>query len=786
MLNKNIIFALLFAFNLINGAPAPIAISEKRINELSEWFAGGMSEYQKDYDKANPVIKAPLDANRYTQTEADMKYLFDSNKSSFLPSFFNSIPKITSLAGFRSQEDKLIQWVLQLEEKKLSLKLQPNIAILTKNILNKERENSNDYVFYHAHNLQYGLIFDLYREIENFLTHGISIFNSEKYDKDKLDTNKIQLRAASGINFPYKNINEFIEYWEKYFTSSTWNDDATPELRKNIISTNLALFGNSANWGESSFYYFITSTSIASSAGLLDNIFTTWGFDNKYKTELNKLYENFMTTNTGHLLQVFIPAHLVDQYAFATHAFATPYRYKITNTFVQKYSGALNLSRHSDIKSILDLYRSGNFPIGSFDSIQARVVLMPSFFNPTNGIKMFRYTTSGLELEYGGDYRKGLRIIVAKMMINYILKKQADILNGNDLQLKQIFYEILQWADLSAAQQAQIDKDKADNLQKLKDKDKTDKENKEKADKAAKAKEAKDKADKEKADKEKEKITKQYDLGWKYFVNGNYLKAIQPLKESADQNLDISKKSSASDALATIYAYGLTGVNKNLNLAKQYATTAVNSGATWAQTTLDYINTEIKNEKAAKEKLAKEKAALVKAAQDKAAAAAKAKALLAAKAKQFKTTTDLLTKQANIIWQFKVAQASKKALLVKKLAPQVNKLKKDLVTVPVNIKNAQGQTPLMLDPRRAPIVYGLEKKKAKVTVNAKDAKGKSVLQYLIASPFAGNINLYRALINAGAKVNNNDIKVVQNKLKTKPKQLKPIVAVLQQGKKLNK
>ncbi|MDR3646009.1 MAG: hypothetical protein P4L22_00525, partial [Candidatus Babeliales bacterium] len=181
-------------------------------------------------------------------------------------------------------------------------------------------------------------------------------------------------------------------------------------------------------------------------------------------------------------------------------------------------------------------------------------------------------------------------------------------------------------------------------------------------------------------------------------------------------------------------------------------------------------------DKLSKDKSDKEKAVIDKLFTDKASA----------KAKQFKTTSDLLTQQANIIWQFKVAQATKKVLLVKKLTPQVNKLKKDLVTVPVNIKNTQGQTPLMLDPRRAAIVYGLEKKKAKITVNAKDSKGKSVLQYLIASPFANNINLYRALINAGAKVNNNDIKVVQNKLKTKPKQLKPIVAILQQGKKKNK
>ncbi|MDR3646959.1 MAG: hypothetical protein P4L22_05470 [Candidatus Babeliales bacterium] len=164
---------------------------------------------------------------------------------------------------------------------------------------------------------------------------------------------------------------------------------------------------------------------------------------------------------------------------------------------------------------------------------------------------------------------------------------------------------------------------------------------------------------------------------------------------------------------------------------------------------------------------------------------AKIKAIQLAKAKQFKATSDMLAKQANTLLQFKIAQTTKNDAKIKKLTPIVNKIKKDLITARVNIKNPQGQTPMMLNPRLIFILYGLAKTKAQNTANARDNKGQTVLQYLIQSSWKANANLYKILINAGAQVTDKDIKTIQIKLKNKP-QLKPIVSILQQGKKLNK
>ncbi|MDR3646008.1 MAG: hypothetical protein P4L22_00520, partial [Candidatus Babeliales bacterium] len=712
---KNIILLLLLlTFNLINCAPANIFISEKRIDELASWFATGMAEYEKDYKKTVAAQQANVNLNSYTQTEANMKLLVDIYNYEMKPQNSNSTssvkvlthsaalknntpPKVDTLNDLRNNENALVNWVSTIYQHKWGKSLQ-NFKPLIGNILKREKENINDYVLYHGHSLSLSLNFDLFRELDSFIFYAPKIFNSENITN--LKPKESVIRYLKNSNPKYTNADEFVKAWQP-----SWNDQ-TPELSELLLSTNLGLFQNMVNSGSNTFYYFVTSLSLlgANHTTWIDKVFKDWNFEPKYKKDLNDLYKNFIKSDSGNLLQIFIPKPLLNKLVYTSQVGGIPYN---------QYGNSLNTlisNPNATTADVFDFYRKAKFPQGSalykFNSLQFRILLIPEFFDFNNDIKIFKYTNSELDGEFGPDYKKGLRNIVAKMMINYILKNQSEILKGTDLQLKQIFYEIAQWADLSAAQQAQIDKDKADNIQKIKDKEKTDK-----------AKEAKEKI-------QKEKITKQYDLGWKYYNNAEYLKAIQPLKETAEQNLDIPKKSDACWALACIYGYGL-GVSKDLNLAKQYATTAVNSGATWTQTILDYINTEIKNEKAAKEKIAKDKAAQDKAAKDKAAAAAKAKALLAAKAKQFKTTSDLLTQQANIIWQFKVAQASKKALLVKKLAPQVNKLKKDLVTVPVNIKNAQGQTPLMLDPRRAPIVYGLEKKKAKVTVNAKDAKGKT-------------------------------------------------------------
>ncbi|MDR3646159.1 MAG: hypothetical protein P4L22_01310 [Candidatus Babeliales bacterium] len=460
------LFIASFTFNPINC----FTISEQRIDELSNWFASGMKEYEKDYEKKAARHKN-VDLNSYTQSEANIKLLADTYnvkmKSKNINSFLlkNPPPNITTPQDFRQNEDNIILWVLKLYENNLIKKPLEHFLPLVKQILNKERTNASDSVFYHAYQSEFGLVFDIYREIENFLLHAAQIFNSEKHETNM--SSKVHFRDISTLKFPYKNINNFINYWEEYFLrkkSNKWDDSGEKELKDNVLSVNLSLFGNAYRSDENSFDFFVNSKSMAASPqGLLDNLFYKWNFNIKYKQELITLYNNFMKTESGHLTQIFIPLNLVDQYAYASHDWGTPLRFKITDSFNEKNISGFNLSRHTDIKSIIEFYKKPNSYLlhNLLDQLQARIVLMPSFFDPENNIRIIRYTTSGIEKEFGNDYKKALRQIIGKMILSYIITNQQIIINGNDTSLKMILYTISEWAaNFSHGEKEQHEKEK--------------------------------------------------------------------------------------------------------------------------------------------------------------------------------------------------------------------------------------------------------------------------------------------------------------------------------------
>ncbi|MDR3646058.1 MAG: hypothetical protein P4L22_00790 [Candidatus Babeliales bacterium] len=118
------------------------------------------------------------------------------------------------------------------------------------------------------------------------------------------------------------------------------------------------------------------------------------------------------------------------------------------------------------------------------------------------------------------------------------------------------------------------------------------------------------------------------------------------------------------------------------------------------------------------------------------------------------------------------------------LIPEVKKIRKDLLFTPLNIRNEQGQTPLMLDLRIAPIVYALNKGRAKQLINAQDHNGKKVIQYLIESKYFNDIATYVAVLNFGARINNQDIEAAKLKLKDEI-YLSPIINLLKIWQKRN-
>lgn len=475
---KLLLIVTLFLFNSINC----FTISESRINELANWFASGMQEVEKDYQKKVTAQQKNAALNNYTQTESSMKLLVDIYNYSVADKGYNSDifhifrdnnfwennppPKINNLNDLRNNENALIDWILKVYKSNFEgpkKDILQNFAPLVKNILKKERENINDYVFYHGHSLELGLTFDLFKEVESFLFYSPEIFSSENITD--LNPKESINRYLKTINSKYTNADEVVKAWQP-----KW-DDAIPELSALLLSTNIALFGNTLNFGENTFAYFINSTSILGAGHdtkWIDEIFKNWNFDPKYKKDLNDLYNNFMKADNGNLLQIFIPKYLINKFVYISQVGGLPYDWNRNKKFHQLITPTNDI----DTLDVLDYYKNAKFPTTSYflkatDELQSRIVLTPEFFDLNNNIKIFKYTTSELDGEFGTDYKKGLRVIVARMILDYILKNQNLIRSGNDTSLKKILYTIYELAENSSPdEKEQIEKEKSQLLEK--------------------------------------------------------------------------------------------------------------------------------------------------------------------------------------------------------------------------------------------------------------------------------------------------------------------------------
>lgn len=379
-------------------------------------FAGLICLCQTIASEAAPTLKKP-----YTQTEA------------FIRVWFN-IPESEKLE--HQNQEKYVRLLLS-DEYKISPNEQDKYIPVINAMLENEKINAAYYVYYHAYTAQFGLLFDLYHEIFSFFTA------QDIPESSFLIRDVIALQRQKRVDFPYKTVPNLLELWPQQPGFKRWRDTASP-LRDYLLSTNLALFANISAMEEleSSFYFFIESVSI-SPANYLDEFFKYWQFDELldedgvlYRTKIQDLYNKYMKSETGHMLQIFLPENMVDTYSYVCERFGTPYSQKITETFDK------NKSRHNDTLSILQKYRNDPFSIvttlgenvakkfgdispnsanrRTLDTLQARILLVPEFFDPSNNIKIFRFTLTTKETIE--QYKKELRVMVRNMLIQQLAK----------------------------------------------------------------------------------------------------------------------------------------------------------------------------------------------------------------------------------------------------------------------------------------------------------------------------------------------------------------------------
>lgn len=227
-------------------------------------------------------------------------------------------------------------------------------------------------------------------------------------------------------------------------------DDNLIRLKTILVSTNLAFFGNAGFTGESTYFYFNNPQPWASAnPEWLRAALVSFGYSTNYVDELMSLVPDIVT-KTGDIFQIFITTSKVDDIGylswrqgipfdvpFIEDLFGRPdmtfgrsdriYAAEINNRiaeFKEKYrngdQGAVNMVNYL-LKSVANgdfklspffkLYKTGKLRFTNF--YQARLLIGSWFLDPTQGVRIYRYSTLDPEREQA--YKRRLKDIFRRM-----------------------------------------------------------------------------------------------------------------------------------------------------------------------------------------------------------------------------------------------------------------------------------------------------------------------------------------------------------------------------------
>ena len=353
----------------------------------------------------------------------------------------------------------------------------PHYVSLVKKIIQDEQACSFCYCFYHGYSPEFTMLFDVQREIQNWFNLHI---------KERIEFRLIPLSGK------YQNLSDFIDKTENYFKSNPdkqyqgetywalikkevlpnviyW-DQYADRINDFLISTNISLFGNTLDLGTNSFIFLLGRyVEKLFETGLpyevLKELFKKYGFNMKYLTKIeDEAYGEMFPMREdedeqkrerakkwpfgqgGILSQICIPRDLVDEIVYLSHPYGTPYRIKITDSFSSQ------LQRHTDISSVLNKYRTGDISafqhlptLGDrrpFNWLEARIVLVPQFFENLDRITMRTYSMD--PKKNFEKFQSELKKIINEMMTEWIVSgeyKRAAI-EGKSSRLAKLITQI--------------------------------------------------------------------------------------------------------------------------------------------------------------------------------------------------------------------------------------------------------------------------------------------------------------------------------------------------------
>lgn len=365
----------------------------------------------------------------------------------------------------QSEAHMSVPLIKNMVQKWYSFKKTPYFKELYDAVITKERDyNDSHYAFYNAFSNEWRVPQDLYLKLY------------ERFHPLTVDIN--DFRAFRWMPVDHKTPTELIA--EEMRNHGLVNDNEW-RLKTYLLSTNLALFGNTGYPGECTFDYYLKAKSNTRVneqifKGILDLFDDPTKYAEgetpilyKYLTEIADL-DKFLVADPlpngeepQSLAQIFIPQSMVDKVAYLAWVQGIPYDAQLANwvmSTVKTSEGAVPLypptkalleeireifkdkqEGHPLFKSIFEGIESGKYVISTFlnqyketpylipglNNIQARLIISPEFIGSVGAdVKVFTYDR--IPTDKKKAYEDKLNEIVDKIFADRIARAKAKTL----------------------------------------------------------------------------------------------------------------------------------------------------------------------------------------------------------------------------------------------------------------------------------------------------------------------------------------------------------------------
>ena len=283
-------------------------------------------------------------------------------------------------------------------------------------LVQREREHADDYyVFYHGQRSEHRILQDFWLKTMEMM---------------QLTTTKdfIPIRFPDPKDFKPISPTNFIQEMK-----SRELNDHDSDIAKHLLSSNIALFGNHEEFGESSLHYYLNGCnwSDCNIRKFLEQSFEYYDFDPKFIEDLSddrvflkKDPGNLWNSgNSGNLLQIFIPKKIVEQCAYISHALGCPFTY---NLGLEGYDASLGYQKQ--IGPFLQGCEADKVTGYNLKYAQARILITQDIMlNPQSGVKIFRETA--LPKDETDHYIQQMDHITTQIMIDWLNRY---LNSGND------------------------------------------------------------------------------------------------------------------------------------------------------------------------------------------------------------------------------------------------------------------------------------------------------------------------------------------------------------------